>query len=89
MEPGVEIVDAHHHLSDPEGSSYLLDDLLADTSSGHWVTLTVYGECGWRWNQAQPALVSLPETAFKLIASDMSGAKRRRCFSRLPATFTP
>ena len=36
-----------------------------------------------------PALVSLPETAFKLIASDMSGAERRRCFSRLPATLTP
>ena len=71
-EPELEIVDAHHHLSDHAGSSYLLDDLLADTSSGHCVTQTVYIECGWHWNRhAPPALVPLPETsAVKELAAE-------------------
>jgi predicted TIM-barrel fold metal-dependent hydrolase len=66
LEPGLPIVDPHHHLWDrryapeppPEIAShpflkaiaparrYLLDELLADTGSGHNVIATVFVECG-------------------------------------------
>ena len=45
IEPDLPIVDPHHHLVErPETGRYLLPDLLADTSSGHNITATVYLE---------------------------------------------
>src|ERR1700757_2955228 len=38
LEPTLEIVDAHHHLWDRKEHRYLLDQLLADTGSGHNIT---------------------------------------------------
>src|SRR5437773_11301383 len=35
LEPGLPIIDPHHHLWQRSGWRYLLDDLLADTGSGH------------------------------------------------------
>ena len=39
LEPGLRICDPHHHLWEfpggQPGNRYLLDDLLADTDSGH------------------------------------------------------
>ena len=45
LEPQLPIVDPHHHLWDHPQSRYLLDELLADTGSGHHVTATVFVEC--------------------------------------------
>jgi L-fuconolactonase len=45
IEPGLPICDPHHHLWDYPGRRYLLDELLADTDSGHRVTATVFVEC--------------------------------------------
>ncbi|MCK8787056.1 amidohydrolase family protein [Roseomonas sp. NAR14] len=42
LEPDLPIIDPHHHLWDRPGSRYLLEDLLADTGSGHDVRATVY-----------------------------------------------
>ncbi len=42
LEPGLPIVDPHHHLWDRPGNRYLLDELLADTSSGHNIAATVF-----------------------------------------------
>jgi L-fuconolactonase len=45
IEPDLPIVDPHHHLVDRANTGrYLLDDLLADTGSGHNITATVYLE---------------------------------------------
>ena len=45
IEPGLPIVDPHHHLVDrPETGCYLLPELLVDTGSGHNITATVYLE---------------------------------------------
>ena len=46
LEPGVPIVDPHHHLIDrPESGTYLLSDLLKDIAEGgHNVVATVYLE---------------------------------------------
>jgi L-fuconolactonase len=45
LEPERPIVDPHHHLWDRSGNRYLLDELLADTGSGHRVVATVFVEC--------------------------------------------
>ncbi|MBS0522888.1 MAG: amidohydrolase family protein [Proteobacteria bacterium] len=46
LEPGLPIVDPHHHLIDrPESGTYLLPDLLADIAGGgHDIIATVYLE---------------------------------------------
>jgi predicted TIM-barrel fold metal-dependent hydrolase len=42
LEPGLPIIDPHHHLWDRGGWRYLLDELLADTNSGHNILATVF-----------------------------------------------
>jgi predicted TIM-barrel fold metal-dependent hydrolase len=45
LEPGLPIIDPHHHLIDrPESGCYLMPDLLTDIASGHNVVATVYLE---------------------------------------------
>src|SRR5213595_769943 len=45
LEPGLPIVDPHHHLVDRANTGrYLLPELLSDTGSGHNITATVYLE---------------------------------------------
>jgi L-fuconolactonase len=45
LEPGLPIVDAHHHLWERPGAVYHLHDLLADTRSGHDIRSTVFVQC--------------------------------------------
>ncbi|MBO0705781.1 MAG: amidohydrolase family protein [Candidatus Dormibacteraeota bacterium] len=45
LEPELPIVDPHHHLWDRADSRYLLDELLADTGSGHDIVATVFLQC--------------------------------------------
>ena len=45
LEPDLPIVDPHHHLWQHANHRYLLDELLADTDSGHNITATVYIDC--------------------------------------------
>jgi predicted TIM-barrel fold metal-dependent hydrolase len=42
LEPKLPIVDPHHHLWDRPDWRYLLDELVADTDSGHNVAATVF-----------------------------------------------
>ena len=60
-----EIVDAHHHLWDRGGSTYLAEQLQADTSATHNVTQTVFVECRADYDRdAPPHLAPVGETAF-------------------------
>ena len=45
LEPELPIVDPHHHLWDRPTWRYLLDELLADTNSGHNIVGTVFVQC--------------------------------------------
>src|ERR1041385_3185217 len=42
LEPELPIIDPHHHLWDRGGWRYLLDELIADTNSGHNILATVF-----------------------------------------------
>lgn len=65
VEPEREICDPHHHLWDHPQSRYLLDELLADTGSGHNVVSTVFVECSSMYRALGPeALRPVGETEF-------------------------
>jgi len=55
LEPALEIVDPHHHLWHRNGHRYLIDELLADTGSGHNITQSVFVECGSMYRADGPA----------------------------------
>jgi L-fuconolactonase len=46
LEPELPIIDPHHHLWNHAGNPYLLDELLADTGTGHNIVATVFVQCG-------------------------------------------
>lgn len=64
LEPDLAIIDPHHHLWEHEGmTTYLLDDLHADTGGGHAVEATVFVECMWGYRSDGPeALRPVGET---------------------------
>jgi L-fuconolactonase len=65
IEPELEIVDPHHHLWDRPGHRFLIDQLLADTSSGHNITETVFIECGSMYRADGPVeMKPVGETEF-------------------------
>jgi L-fuconolactonase len=65
IEPGLEIVDPHHHLWDRPGHRFLLSELLADANSGHNITQTVFIECGSMYRADGPVeMKPVGETEF-------------------------
>ena len=67
LEPDRPIVDPHHHLWRDRGvlPAYLLEDLWADTGSGHNVVQTVFLECGSEYRSDGPDhLKPVGETEF-------------------------
>jgi L-fuconolactonase len=77
LEPGLPICDAHHHLWDHPGRRYLLDELLADTGSGHNVVATVFVECVSMYRADGPeALRPVGETEFVNGVAAMSASGR-------------
>jgi predicted TIM-barrel fold metal-dependent hydrolase len=66
IEPARPIIDPHHHLWRRRGlGTYLLDDLWADTGSGHNIEKTVFLECGASYHESGPEhLKPVGETEF-------------------------
>lgn len=65
LEPGLPIVDAHHHLWDRPGARYLFEEFLDDTRSGHDIRATVFVQCRSMLRAAGPeALRPVGETEF-------------------------
>jgi predicted TIM-barrel fold metal-dependent hydrolase len=81
LEPELPIVDSHHHLWDYPTSRYLLDELLADTGSGHRVVATVFVECASMYRASGPEpLRPVGETEFVqgiAVQNERMGAARR------------
>jgi L-fuconolactonase len=75
LDPALEICDPHHHLWDRSGHRYLLDQLLADTGSGHNITHSVFVECGLMYRADGPTeLKPVGETEFVNGTSAMSAS---------------
>ncbi len=72
LDPDRAIVDPHHHLWPPGGAlAYGVDDLVADTSSGHNIVQTVFVECGAGYRSDGPEyLQPVGETEFVAAAAD-------------------
>ena len=65
VDPERPICDPHHHLWHRAESRYLLDELMADTGSGHNVVSTVFVECASMYRADGPeALRAVGETEF-------------------------
>src|SRR5258708_7037797 len=79
LEPELPIVDPHHHLWDHANHRYLLDELLADTGSGHTITATVYIDCRSMYRGDGPAeMKPVGETEFANgVAAQRAGGTRR------------
>ena len=54
IEPGLAVVDTHHHVWRDRGG-YMLGDVLADTASGHNIVSTVFIECRFQYRNDGPA----------------------------------
>ncbi len=75
LDPSLPIIDPHHHLWDHPQERYLLDDLLADTASGHDIRATIFVQCGAMYRAEGPEeLRSLGETEFVTGAAAMSAS---------------
>jgi len=76
IEPDLPIVDAHHHLWVENGSPYLLDELIADVSSGHAIAATVFVQAHYGYDNAALAhLAPVGET--RHVAAIAAEAGRR------------
>jgi predicted TIM-barrel fold metal-dependent hydrolase len=79
LDPELPMIDPHHHLWDYPTSRYLLDELLADTGSGHKVVATVFIECGSKFRAAGPeALRPIGETEFVETIANANEELRKR-----------
>jgi predicted TIM-barrel fold metal-dependent hydrolase len=75
IEPGLSIVDPHHHLYDRPRYTYLFPDLLADVGSGHNIRATLYEQAGSMYRGDGPEeLKSLGETEFVSGVAAMSAS---------------
>jgi predicted TIM-barrel fold metal-dependent hydrolase len=76
IDPGLEIVDSHHHLWDKSRTPrYMLEDLLQDLNSGHNICATVFVECRSMYRASgDPALRSVGETEFANGVAAMSAS---------------
>jgi len=54
LEPGLPIIDPHHHMWERESGVYLLPQLQADLAAGHNVRATVYLQCGYGYRTDGP-----------------------------------
>jgi predicted TIM-barrel fold metal-dependent hydrolase len=75
LEPELPIIDPHHHLWNHANHRYLLDELLADTGSGHNITATVYIDCRSMYRADGPAeMKPVGETEFANGVAAMSAS---------------
>ena len=77
LEPDLPIVDPHHHLWRARPDPYLLEDLIADTSTGHDIRATVFIQCGSAYrNDGPDDMKPVGETEFvaEMAARSETGA---------------
>ena len=58
LDPGLPIVDPHHHIWHRPNSVYMIDELLADLATGHNIVATVYVQCRSMYRQHGPSALA-------------------------------
>jgi len=77
LDPGLPIVDTHHHLWHRTDQRYLLDDYLEDMATGHNVVASVFVQCHAMYRAEGPEeLRCVGETEFVAGIAAMSGSGR-------------
>ena len=92
LEPERPIVDPHHHLWARPGNNYLLEDLWADTGSGHNITKTVFIECRASYRTEGPEhLLPVGETEFvaAIAAESAKGGAGKARIAGIVESFEP
>ena len=91
LEPGLPIIDAHHHIWDHAHNRYLHDDVRADVSAGHRIVATVFAECSTMYRPSGPAsLASLGETEYvNRVAEDSASAYAQALTKGAPSDTPP
>lgn len=84
LEPGLPIVDAHHHLWELPGKSYHTGDLLADIASGHDIRATVFVECKTHYDMDAPAELA-PAGELRFALAEALDAQRKGARTRVAA----
>ena len=75
LDPGLPIVDPHHHLWQRADHPYFLDELLADLNTGHNVVATVFVECRSMYRaDGPPEMRPVGETEFVAGVAAMSAS---------------
>ncbi|WFB35999.1 amidohydrolase family protein [Kiritimatiellota bacterium B12222] len=75
IDPARRIIDPHHHLWRRAGRRYLVENLWADTDSGHNIVKTVFIECHTEYRNDGPGhLKCLGETEFAVGQAAQSAA---------------
>ena len=86
VDPELPIVDPHHHLWRRDGNDYLLDELWADTDSGHRITHTVFLECRAEYDSDGPEhLRCVGETRFVAGQAAQSRARNNGAQAQIAA----
>jgi len=77
LEPGLPIVDAHHHFYDRPGWRYLADDYAADIGSGHAIRASVYMQALTRYREQGPeAMKPVGETEYVARVTEPDASNR-------------
>ena len=58
IDPQRPIIDAHHHLWERPGQTYLFPEFIADTKAGHNILASVFVECGAYYRKNGPEMMS-------------------------------
>lgn len=76
VEPGLPIIDPHHHLwPDMMGDIYNIEEFALDTGAGHNVVGTIFMECGTCYRDSGPEHErSLGETEYVLAQAERAAA---------------
>jgi L-fuconolactonase len=72
LDPGLPIIDAHHHLMDRPGKRYTATDYLNDAKTGHNIVGTVFVECTQSyWSDGPEAMKPVGEIAWARSVQEM------------------
>ena len=75
IDPGLPVIDPHHHLWDRPKPRYLIDEALSDFNSGHNVVASVFVECRAMYRASgEEHLKSIGETEFANGVAAMSAS---------------